>query len=99
MKLAATLRGSRPGVQSASLYDNFCKTGNYVIYDVIIWVQDGNCKKWLESFSIGVLYNITKNQHNPIKTVGRDSFLSPKTPKNTSFKGYPAPRGRTAPIF
>ena len=25
-----------------------CKTGNYVIYDVIIWVQDGNCKKWLE---------------------------------------------------
>ena len=32
---------------SASLYNNFCKTGNYVIYDVIIWVQDGNCKKWL----------------------------------------------------
>jgi len=31
------------------------------------------------------LYNITKNQHNPIKNVGRDSFLSPKTPKNTSF--------------
>ena len=24
-----------------------CKTGNYVIYDVIIWVQDGNGKKWL----------------------------------------------------
>jgi len=40
IKLAAMLRGSRPGVQSASLYDNFCKTGN-----VIIWVQDGNCKK------------------------------------------------------
>ena len=34
--------------ETASLYDNFCKTGNYVIYDVIIWVQDGNCKKWLE---------------------------------------------------
>jgi len=32
-------------VKTASLYDNFCKTGNYVIYDVIIWVQDGNCKK------------------------------------------------------
>jgi len=31
-------------VKTASLYDNFCKTG----YDVIIWVQDGNCKKWLE---------------------------------------------------
>jgi len=73
-------------VKTASLYDNFCKTGNYVIYDVIIRVQDGNCKKWLERiFSIGVFYNITKNQDNPIKTVGRDSFLSPKTPKNTSF--------------
>jgi len=23
-----------------------------------------------ENFSIGALYNITKNQHNPIKTVG-----------------------------
>jgi len=23
----------------------------------------------------------------------------PKTPKNTSFLGHPAPRGRTAPIF
>jgi len=54
--------------------------------DVIIWVQDGNCKKMAgENFSIRALYNITKNQHNPIKTVGRDSFLSPKTPKNTSF--------------
>jgi len=38
-----------------------------------------------EYFSIGAFYNITKNQHNLIKTVGRDSFLSPKTPKNTSF--------------
>ena len=37
-----------------------------------------------ENFSIGAFYNITKNLHNPIKTVGRDSFLSPKTPKNTS---------------
>jgi len=35
-------------VETASLYDNFCKTGNDVIYDVIIWVQDGKCKKWLE---------------------------------------------------
>ena len=38
-----------------------------------------------ETFSTGAFYNITKNQDNPIKTVGRDSFLSPKTPKNTSF--------------
>jgi len=52
------------------------------------------------NFSIGAFYNITKNQDNPIKTVGRDSFLSPKTPKNTSFLGgHPAPMGRTAPIF
>jgi len=27
-----------------------------------------------ENFSIGTFYNITKNQDNPIKTVGRDSF-------------------------
>jgi len=40
-----------------------------------------------ENFSIGAFYTITKNQDNPIKTVGRDSFLSPKTPKNTSFLG------------
>ena len=38
-----------------------------------------------ENFSIGAFYNITKNQDNPIKTVGQYSFLSPKTPKNTSF--------------
>jgi len=38
-----------------------------------------------EIFSIGAFYNISKYQDNPIKTVGRDSFLSPKTPKNTSF--------------
>jgi len=79
---------SYPMVKTALLYDNFCKTGNYVIYDVIIWVQDGNCKKMArENFSIGAFYNkfITKNQDKSIKTVGRDSFLSPQTPKNTSF--------------
>ena len=46
-----------------------------VIDDVIIWVQDGNCKKMArENFSMGAFYNITKNPDNPIKTVGRDSF-------------------------
>jgi len=41
-------------VKTASLYDNFCKTGNDVIDDIIIWVQDGNCKKMAgENFSIG----------------------------------------------
>jgi len=34
-----------------------------------------------ENFNIGAFYNITKNQDNLIKTVGRDSFLTPKTPK------------------
>jgi len=87
-------------VKTASLYDNFCETGNDVIYDVIIWVQYGNCKKIArENFSIGAFYNITKNQDNPIKTVGRDSFLSLQAPKNASFRGHTAPRGRTAAIF
>jgi len=73
-------------VKTASLYDNLSKTGNYVIYDVIIGVQYTNCKKMArENFSIGAFYNITKNQDNSVKTVGRDSFLSPQTPKNTSF--------------
>jgi len=68
-------------VETASLYDNFYKTGNDFIYDVIIWVQDGNCKKMTrKNFSIGAFHNITKNQDNPIKTVGRDSFFEPKTP-------------------
>jgi len=52
-----------------------------------------------ENFGIGAFYNITKNQDNQIKTVGRDSFLSPQTLKVQVFRGHPAPRGRTAPIF
>ena len=53
-----------------------------------------------ENFSIGAFYNITKNQDNPIKTVGRDSYFEPQTPKNTSFLGVTQPpRGRTAHIF
>jgi len=71
-----------------------------VIYDVIILVQDGNCKKMARvNFSIGAFYNITKNQDNPIKTVGRDSFWAPKPLKIQVFMGHPAPRGCTAPIF
>jgi len=46
-----------------------------------------------DNFSIGAFYNITKNQDNPIQTVGRDSFLSLKTPKNTSFLGVTQPPG------
>ena len=54
-----------------------------------------------ENFSIGALYNTTKNQDNPIKTAGRDSFLNPK-PKKYKFLGSSSPQpasGRTAPIF
>jgi len=67
-ELAATIRGSWPGgAIRIAHYD--------VIYDVIISVQDGNCKKMArENFSIDAFYNITKNQDNPMKTVVRDSF-------------------------
>ena len=37
-------------------------------------------KMALENFIIGAFYNITKNQDNPIKTVGGDSFFEAKTP-------------------
>jgi len=53
-----------------------------------------------ENFSIGAFYNVTKNQDNPITTVGRDSFLSPKTAKKYKFLGVTKPPGgRTGPIF
>ena len=58
-------------------------------------------KKSLERILVLVsaFYNITKNQDNPIKTVGRDSFLSPKTPKNTSFLGVTQPPGVAQPLY
>jgi len=69
-------------------------------YDVIIWIQDGNCKKMArENFTTGAFYNITKNQGNPIETVGRDSFLSPETPKNTRFLGVTQPPGVAQPLY
>jgi len=48
-------------VETASLYDNFCKTGNDVNYDVIIWVQDGNCKKMTRVPRA----EVTKNRNDP----------------------------------
>ena len=33
-----------------------------------------------ENFTIDALYNITKNQHIPIKFVGRDTFFDPPNP-------------------
>ena len=83
-------------VKTASLYDNFCKTGN----DVIIWVQEWKLQKMArEKFSIGAFYNITKNQDNPIKTVGRDSFLSPKPLKIQVFLGVTQPPGVAQPLY
>jgi len=56
-------------------------------------------KNGSREFSIGALYNITQNQDNPIKTVGRDSFLSPKTTKKPKFfRGHPAP-GVAQPLY
>jgi len=52
-----------------------------------------------ENFSIGAFYNNQKNEDNPIKTVGRDSFLSPKTPKNTSFFRVTQPPGVAQPLY
>jgi len=52
-----------------------------------------------EDFSFGAFYNITKNQDNPIKAVGQDSFLSPKTPKTTSFLGVTQPPGVAQPLY
>ena len=51
-----------------------------------------------ENVSIGALYNITKNQHNPIKTVGRDSFLIPQTPK-IQVLGVTQPPGVAQPLY
>jgi len=52
-----------------------------------------------ENFSIGAFYNITKNQENLIKTVGRDSFFEPKNPKNTSFLRVTQPPGVAQPLY
>ena len=52
-----------------------------------------------ENFSIGALYNITKNQDNSIKTVGRDNFLSPKTPKKYKCLGVTKPPGVAQPLY
>ena len=77
---------SCPMVKTASLYDKLLQ--NWKLRH--LWRHNlgsrwKSQKMTRENFSIGAFYNITKNQDNAIKTVGQDSFLSPKTPKNTSF--------------
>ena len=93
-------------VKTAPLYDKFCKTGKKLRH---LWRHNLDSRWKLqkmawENFSIGAFYNgafynITKNQDNPIKTVGRNSFLSPKTPKYTSFLGVTQPPGVTQPLY
>jgi len=70
-------------VKTASLCDNFCKTGNLVIYDVIIWVQDGNCRKWLERI---LTYNILCPSLIEIgsKTAEKNSAQTNKTNEQTN---------------
>ena len=51
-----------------------------------------------ENISIGVFYNITKNQDNPIKTVGREFFELQNPFKYKFFRGHPAPRGQDPDI-
>ena len=51
-----------------------------------------------DNFSIGAFYNITKNQDNPIKTVGQDSFWAPKPPKY-KFLGVTQPPGVAQPLY
>jgi len=52
-------------VKTASLYDNFCKTGNDVIYDVIFWFKmeiakkNGSREFW---YWCGLQYNQKCNQ-------------------------------------
>ena len=55
-------------------------------------------KKARENFSIGAFYNISKNQDNPIKTVGRDSFWAPK-PLKIQVLGVTQPPGVAQPLY
>ena len=52
-----------------------------------------------ENFSIGAFYNVTKNQDNAIKTVGRDSFFDPQNPEKYKFLGVTQPPGVAQPLY
>ena len=52
-----------------------------------------------ENFSIGALYNITKYQDNPIKTVGRDSFFEPQNPYKYKVLGVTQPQWVAQPLY
>ena len=52
-----------------------------------------------ENFSIGAFCNITKNQDNPIKTVGWDSFFDPQNPLKYRFLRATQPQGSHSPYI
>ena len=57
-----------------------CKTGNDVIDDVIIWVQDGNCKKWPSiSFCIG--YKFVSELITTKRNLGNDACITSRHKK------------------
>ena len=62
------------------LYDNFGKTGNYVIYYVIIWVQDGNCKKWLERILVLVRLQYNQKSGQSDQNCRTREFFEPQNP-------------------
>ena len=53
-----------------------------------------------ENFSIGAFYNMSKNQDNPIKTVGGDVFLGfGFGAQKAKFLGVTQPPGVTQPLY
>ena len=56
-------------------------------------------KNGSREFEYWCVLQYNQNQDNPIKTVGRDSFLSPKSPKNTSFLRVTQPPGVAQPLY
>jgi len=57
--------------------------------------KNGSKEFW---YSCVVQYN-QKSAQSDQNTVGRDSFLSPKNPKNTSFLGVTQPPGVAQPLY
>ena len=61
--------------------DNFCKTGNYVIYVVIIWVQEGNCKNGQREFQY---WCVVQYEGRSINSRTAKFFVSKVKDKNCS---------------
>jgi len=61
--------------------------------------REGRTNHSMKIYMVSLFHRATINQDNPIKTIGRDSFLSPKTPKNTSFLGVNQPPGVVQSLY